>query len=85
LEKSNEIRTFTPSFFEEKVLIIVSMKKSELEKLLKQNGCYFVKPGKRHDRWHSPLSNSTFSVPRHEGKEIPIGTLNSILKQAGIE
>lgn len=61
------------------------MKKSELEKLLKLNGCHFVKPGKRHDKWYSPLSDSFFVVPRHEGKEIPTGTLSSILKQAGVE
>ena len=60
------------------------MKKSELEKLLKLNGCRFVKSGKRHERWYSPSSDVYFSVPRHEGKEIPNGTLSSILKQAGI-
>lgn len=61
------------------------MKINELQRLLKQYGCYLVAHGKRHDRWYSPLSGSKFSVPRHESKEVPTGTLGTILKQAGIE
>ena len=61
------------------------MKKGELEKLLKLGGCRFAKSGKKHDRWYSPITDSYFSVPRHDGKEIPSGTLKAILKQAGIE
>ena len=61
------------------------MKVSELEKLLKKNSCYLVEHGKEHDKWHSDITGKDFRVPRHKSKEIPTGTLNSILKDAGLK
>ncbi|MBP3897626.1 MAG: type II toxin-antitoxin system HicA family toxin [Mogibacterium sp.] len=61
------------------------MKVSELIKLLKRSGCYFVEHGKEHDKWHSNLTGKDFRVPRHKGKELPPGTLSAILKDAGID
>ena len=61
------------------------MKVSELIKLLKRSGCYFVEHGKEHDKWHSNLTGKDFRVPRHKGKELPHGTLSAILKDAGID
>lgn len=60
------------------------MRTSELVKLLRANGCSLIHHRKRHDEWYSPISDSTFMVPRHENQEVPIGTLNSIKKQAGL-
>ncbi len=60
------------------------MKTSELKKLLKKNGIEFIAHGSNHDIYRSPITNKTFTVPRH-AKEIKTGTLNSILKQAGIK
>ncbi|MBP5558820.1 MAG: type II toxin-antitoxin system HicA family toxin [Bacteroidales bacterium] len=37
--------------------------------------CYFC---------DSPVTNALIRVPRHQAKEVPYGTLRSILKQAGI-
>ena len=61
------------------------MKTSELIKLLKNNGCYLVRHGANHDVWYSPVNQKTFLVDRHLQKEIKKGTLNAILKRAGIE
>lgn len=65
------------------------METSELTKLLKKNHCYLVEHGKEHgkehDRWHSEVTGKNFMVPRHGGKEIPTGTANRILKDAGIK
>lgn len=61
------------------------MKVSELRKLLKLHGCYELEPGKEHDTWFSPITNKKIRVPRHQSKEIATGTLNAILKQAGIK
>lgn len=61
------------------------MKVSELTKLLKKNGCYLVEHGKEHDKWHSDITGKDFRVPRHKSKEIPTGTLNNILKDAGLK
>lgn len=60
------------------------MKSSELKKILVGKGCSFVRHGKRHDLWFSPITGLTFSVPRHESQEIPAGTLSSIKKAAGL-
>lgn len=62
------------------------MKVSELIKLLRRSGyCYFVEHGAEHDKWHSNLTGKDFRVPRHRSKEIPTGTLDKILKDAGLK
>lgn len=61
------------------------MKVSELTKLLKKHGCYFVEHGKEHDKWHSDITGKDFRVPRHPGKDVPKGTSNRILKDAGLK
>ena len=60
------------------------MKRSELVKLLKRNGCYFAYNGTNHEVWHSDLTGKDFLLWRH-AKEIPTGTLQKILKEAGIK
>ncbi|MBO4557214.1 MAG: type II toxin-antitoxin system HicA family toxin [Bacteroidales bacterium] len=60
------------------------MKTSELKRLLKSHGCYELSAGKEHDVWYSPITDAKFRVPRHQSREVPQGTLSSILKQAGI-
>ena len=61
------------------------MRRSELVKLLKKNGCYFFREGGRHDIWYSPITKNFFPLERHSQKEIATGTLNEILKEAGIK
>ena len=61
------------------------MKVSELTKLLKTNECYFVEHGKEHDKWHSNITGKSFKIPKHPGKEIPKGTADRILKDAGLK
>ena len=60
------------------------MKTKELERYLNKNGCYYVDSRKKHDRWYSPITDSIFMVPRHASKEVPDGTLDNILKEAGL-
>lgn len=59
------------------------MKTTELIKLLKKNKCSIIRNGSRHDIWYSDATGKQFSVPRHKA-EIPTGTLNNILKDAGL-
>ena len=53
-----------------------------LKKILKENGCFFVRKGRGdHEIWESPISRNRFPVDndiksRH--------TANGVLKQAGI-
>lgn len=61
------------------------MKTSELKKFLEKNGCYLDEQGHRHGWWYSPISGKHFAIPRHDAKEIPTGTLNRILKDAGLK
>lgn len=59
------------------------MKIQELVKILKKNRCYVLRNGSRHDIWYSEATQKQFSVPRHKA-EIPVGTLNNILQDAGL-
>lgn len=62
------------------------MKTSELIKLLKRSkACYLVEHGTEHDKWHSDITEKDFRVPRHKSKDLPVGTLNAILKDAGLK
>ncbi len=60
------------------------MRYSELIKILKEKGITFHSHGANHDIYYSPLTKRKVIIPRHK-KEIPIGTLKSILKNAGLE
>ena len=61
------------------------MRVSELKRLLLAHDCYELSHGKEHDVWYSTVTKAKIRVPRHQNKEVPYGTLNSILKQAGIK
>lgn len=61
------------------------MKTSELIKLLKKSGCMMIEEGSRHEKWYSPITGNTFTVPRHGAKEIRTGTCQAIKKQAGLK
>lgn len=60
------------------------MKTQELIKILKKHGCFIRRHGSNHDIWYSKLTQTEFPVPRHKA-DIPAGTLNNILKSAGIK
>lgn len=60
------------------------MTSKDLIKLLEQSGCVLVRQGKgSHHIYYSPLTQKKFPVPHPKGS-IPIGTLKSIKKMAGI-
>jgi len=62
-----------------------AMKVSELTKLAKKHGCYVKRHGSEHDIWISPMTGNTARIPRHQSKEIAIGTAQNILKDLGIK
>ena len=61
------------------------MKTSELTRLLTKAGCKLTAHGTRHDEWYSPITGKEFPIPRHDAKELPSGTANRILKDAGLK
>lgn len=60
------------------------MKTSELIKLLKQHGIYLLREGGRHSQYYCPATGKVIMIWRH-AKEIPTGTANAILKDAGLK
>ena len=63
------------------------MTTAELLRLLKKNGCTLVRNGGNHDIdiYFSPITGNQFPVGRHAKEEIPNGTLQNILKRAGLK
>ena len=58
---------------------------SELERLLRKNGCYPEREGHSHTMWYSPITGKIFPVGRHGREDVKNGTLNKILKDAGLK
>lgn len=56
----------------------------ELEKMVISNGWYYHHTRGSHYIYKHKNLNKTISIPNHKG-DIPKGTLNSILKQAGLK
>lgn len=56
----------------------------EFKRLAKKGGCYKDSEGTRHEIWYSPITGNYFPVGRHNKKEVPKGTLGSMLSQAGL-
>ena len=55
----------------------------ELKRILRANGCIFVRHGKGdHEIWHSPITDRHFTVDASTRKRF---TANAVLKQAGIK
>ena len=61
------------------------MKYAELKRYLRYKGCRKIYEDSNHERWYSPTSNKKFWVSRHNQEDVKPGTLNSILKQAGLK
>lgn len=61
------------------------MKTSELLKLLKKHGITFVCNGGNHDIYYSPITHKKLKIGRHGSKEVATGTVNQILRDAGLK
>ena len=60
------------------------MKYSEFYKLIESAG-WTIKKGKKHYKYVHPDFNYFIPVGRHQSQEIPNGTLDSMLKKAGLK
>jgi predicted RNA binding protein YcfA (HicA-like mRNA interferase family) len=54
------------------------MKRCALIKILKNNGCIFIKHGSKHDQYMQPRTGKTDQVPRHP--KISEETAKSIIR-----
>lgn len=59
------------------------MKRNDLLKYLRLQGCEFIREGSRHSWWWNPVLNKRSSVPRHT--EINDTLARKICKDLGIE
>ncbi|PWM79397.1 MAG: toxin HicA [Phascolarctobacterium sp.] len=60
------------------------MKFKELEALVKNDGWYFIGARGSHFFYLHPTKPGKVVIPNHKG-DVPKGTANSILKQAGLK
>jgi predicted RNA binding protein YcfA (HicA-like mRNA interferase family) len=62
------------------------MKYSELEKLVRNAGCYDTKKQRAgHPLWYSPQTGMYFQMSNHGKQEVASGTLKAIKRAAGIQ
>jgi len=58
------------------------MKVKELIKLVEKDDWFLVRTRGSHRQFHHPTKNGTVTIAGKESLDVPIGTLNSVLKQA---
>ena len=61
------------------------MKIKELIKLIEKDGWYLVRTRGSHRQFHHSTKSGTVTIAGKESVDVPIGTLNSVLKQAGLK
>ena len=61
------------------------MKNIRTYKTSKKHGIHQIDEGGRHLIFYSPITNKTFVIGRHKSKEVATGTVNKILKEAGLK
>ena len=62
------------------------MKYRELKKIVKKAGCYDTgKSMGGHPLWFCPNTGMRFKMSNHHNEEVATGTLNAILKAAGLK
>ncbi|HCV82333.1 MAG: type II toxin-antitoxin system HicA family toxin [Zunongwangia sp.] len=60
------------------------MKSSSLIRLVESDGWYKVRTKGSHHHFKHPSKRGIVTIP-HPKKDVPIGTVKSILKQAGLD
>jgi predicted RNA binding protein YcfA (HicA-like mRNA interferase family) len=60
------------------------MKYRELLRLLRQDGWYLARTKGSHQQYKHPRKPGTVTVAGKPGKDVPLGIMQSILKQAGL-
>jgi predicted RNA binding protein YcfA (HicA-like mRNA interferase family) len=61
------------------------MKIRDVLKLLKDDGWYLVVTHGSHRQFKHATKKGRVTVPGKPGDDLPIGTLNSVLRQAGLK
>lgn len=61
------------------------MKVRDVIKMVEFDGWYLVRTKGSHRQFHHPSKNGTVTIAGKPSVDVPPGTLNSILKQAGLK
>ncbi|MBT9590520.1 MAG: type II toxin-antitoxin system HicA family toxin [Thiobacillus sp.] len=61
------------------------MKVSELLRLLEKDGWFMARQRGSHRQFHHSTKSGTVTVAGKPSVDVPPGTLNSVLKQAGLK
>ena len=61
------------------------MKVKDIIKLIEQDGWYLARTRGSHRQYKHPTKSGLVTVPGKLSDDLAIGTLNSILKQAGLK
>jgi predicted RNA binding protein YcfA (HicA-like mRNA interferase family) len=61
------------------------MKVKELIAQLEEDGWFLVRTKGSHRQYHHPTKPGTVTVSGKSSVEVPMGTLNSALRQAGLK
>ncbi|HSS95791.1 MAG TPA: type II toxin-antitoxin system HicA family toxin [Terriglobales bacterium] len=61
------------------------MKVRELIKLIENDGWFMVRTRGSHRQFHHPTKNGTVTIAGKESIDVPKGTQNSVLRQAGLK
>lgn len=64
---------------------LIRMKYSEIERKLAKQGCMFLRDGKKHPIWFSPITGKEFQLSHHKSEEAKFGTMKSISKDSGVK
>jgi predicted RNA binding protein YcfA (HicA-like mRNA interferase family) len=68
-----------------RTLTLCGMKVRDIVRRLRQDGWYIDRIRGSHHHYKHPVKRQTVTVPIHRGHDLGIKTVQSILKQAGIE
>ena len=61
------------------------IKVRELIKILERDGWFIVNQVGSHRQYKHPIKKGRVTVAGHLGDDVPIGTMNNILRQAGLK
>jgi predicted RNA binding protein YcfA (HicA-like mRNA interferase family) len=61
------------------------LKIKDLIKMIEKDGWVLVRTRGSHRQFHHPSKPGTVTIAGKESIDMPVGTLNSVLKQAGLK
>jgi predicted RNA binding protein YcfA (HicA-like mRNA interferase family) len=60
------------------------LKADQVISVLEKHGFMFISQNGSHQKWHQSDTGMQVIVPYHKGKQLPLGTLMSIIDGSGI-